>query len=531
MAIPNTFEVTKQPHKKTRYTPEQMYEFHMCMQNPVYFMRKFIKVKHATKGQVPFDLYDYQEEMIDSYMNYNKVVTLTGRQLGKTETTVAFLLWYAMFIPDSTILIAANVYKQALEIMRRIRYAYEGVPDHIRAGAKNYAKEYIEFDNGSIILSQATTENTGRGLSISVLYIDEFAFVPPNMAEAFWTSIQPTLSTGGKCFVTSTPNSDVDQFSQIWRSAEDTTDEYGRERKDGLGKNGFKAIKVKWDRHPERDEAWAADQRETIGEKRFEREHECSFITVDETLIEAMTLTRLEGRNPLFEFGKVRFYEQIEPNYIYLVALDPSYGTGGDNAAIQIYRLPDMVQVGEWMHNETRTDGQVRVLMQILHYLYSELKKSKFQQGEPDIYWTLENNSMGEGCLRVIEDTGEERFPGEFVHEPFKRGSKKFRKGLHTNIKTKATACVKLKSLIERDVMKVRSKNLVRELKNFVAKGMSFEAKQGEKDDLVSATLLCVRLMEVVQRWDENFDERLKDIIEVEDSHIEPMPISILSTI
>ena len=192
-----------------------------------------------------------------------------------TTVIVGYLLWFAMFNPDSTILIAANKYKQALEIMKRVRYAYEMCPDYIRAGVTNYAKGYIDFDNGSTIISEATTETTGRGLAISCLYLDEFAFVPPRLANDFWTSIQPTLSTGGKCIITSTPNSDVDEFAQIWHRAEKKTDEYGNITNDGLGLNKFYAFKATWREHPDRDEQWAENERASIGAERFEREHEC----------------------------------------------------------------------------------------------------------------------------------------------------------------------------------------------------------------------------------------------------------------
>ena len=130
--------------------------------------------------------------------------------MGKTTTAAGYLLWYAMFVPDSTILIAAHKYSGAQEIMQKIRYAYELMPDHIRAGVTSYNKGSIEFENGSRIVAQATTENTGRGMSITLLYCDEFAFVRPTIAKEFWTSISPTLATGGKAIITSTPNSDED---------------------------------------------------------------------------------------------------------------------------------------------------------------------------------------------------------------------------------------------------------------------------------------------------------------------------------
>jgi hypothetical protein len=197
------------------------------------------------------------------------------RQTGKSTSAAGYLLWYAMFVPDSTILVAAHKYTGAQEIMQRIRYAYENCPNHIRAGVTSYNKGSLDFENGSRIVSATTTENTGRGMSISLLYVDEFSFVRPTIAQEFWTSITPTLATGGKCIITSTPNSDEDQFAQIWKGANRTVDEYGNETE--LGVNGFRAFRSRWQEHPDRDQAWADQMQAQLGEDRFRREIECLY--------------------------------------------------------------------------------------------------------------------------------------------------------------------------------------------------------------------------------------------------------------
>ena len=194
--------------------------------------------------------------------------------LSHNSTSAAgYLLWYAMFVPDSTVLIAAHKYTGAQEIMQRIRYAYENCPHYIKAGVTTYNKGSLDFENGSRIVSATTTENTGRGMSISLLYLDEFAFVRPSIAELFWTSITPTLSTGGKAIITSTPNSDEDQFALIWKGANKCQDEYGNQTE--LGINGFKGYRADWWEHPERDEKWAQEMRAKLGNDRFEREINC----------------------------------------------------------------------------------------------------------------------------------------------------------------------------------------------------------------------------------------------------------------
>jgi hypothetical protein len=667
----------KTAYTKSTYTADQIEELRKCISDPIYFIETYMRVRHPVKGNIPFKLYPYQKEIIGLYKDYRSVILLTGRQMGKTETTVGFLLWFAMFNQDSTILVAGNVYRAALEIMKRVRYVYEQLPDWLKAGVIKYARESVEFDNGSTILSQATTENTGRGLSLSILYVDEFAFVQPRLAEEFWTSISPTLSTGGKCFITSTPNSDEDTFASIWREAENTLDQYGNEHPRKIGKNGFRALKAAWHNHPERDQDWADEQIGKVGEERFRREHNCvvgtttvylqdpdgddvvatmrelhhdlalgtlaepgdivpnrgytvltpsgyqefagislmghreiwrvvladgsdiecsddhkffngsgerlalrsldvgdliqtrsglqpittientrrvepvydlievsrghcyltnsivssncEFIAADETLINGIVLAGLQGVEPLRKTGEIRWYKDLEPNRTYLVGMDPCSGVNRDHSAIQVFQLPELEQVAEWRDNRTDIRGQITMLHTILTAVHSGLKQNPKQQGTPEIYWTLENNSgYGDAALLVINDTGEEKFPGEFVHEIRRPGATRSRKGMNTNVKTKVSSCVRLKSLIETKRFRIYSKALTRELKFFVSKGQSFAAKQGETDDLISACLLVVRMMEAVQRWDDDFSDMLKEVIEMDDMIEEPMPFAMV---
>jgi hypothetical protein len=223
-----------------------------------------------------------------------------------------------MFNPDVTVLIAAHKYTGAQEIMQRVRYGYELCPDHIRSGVVSYNKGSIEFDNGSRIVSATTTSTTGRGMSISLLYCDEFAFVAPTIAEEFWTSISPTLSTGGRAIITSTPNSDEDQFALIWTEANNKFDEHGNEEK--LGRNGFYSFFAHWNEHPDRDEKWAEVERAKIGNERFRREFDCEFLIFDETLVNAVKLAELKGVDPIMIMGQTRWYRKISSDNMYLIS-------------------------------------------------------------------------------------------------------------------------------------------------------------------------------------------------------------------
>jgi len=516
--------LVKKANKQETFTEAQIQDLQKCMDPDtgyLYFAKNFAYIQHPVKGKLLFEPFDYQLGLMHSYHNYRFNINMMPRQTGKTTCASIYLAWYAMFVPDQTILIAAHKYTGAQEIMQRVRYVYEMCPDYIRAGVTSYNKGSIEFENGSRIVSQTTTGNTGRGMSISLLYCDEFAFVMPNIAEEFWTSISPTLATGGRAIITSTPNSDEDTFATIWKQAEDKFDEYGNENEVGI--NGFHSFRAHWSEHPDRDEKWKAEELGRIGEEKFRREYGCEFLVFDETLISSLKLVNMEGISPLTNMGQIRWYKKPTNQYTYCVALDPSMGTGGDFAAIQVFELPTYRQVAEWQHNTTAIPGQIRVLSEVCKYLVEQT------QNPQGIYWSVENNGIGEAALIVINDFGEENIPGLFVSEPIRKGHvRKFRKGFNTTHSTKITACSRLKTMIENDKMEVLSKPLISELKNFVATSSSYQAKPGTTDDLVSATLLAIRMMAVLKDWDPRVYDSFNQTDDLDDYDM-PMPIFISS--
>jgi hypothetical protein len=517
--------LVKAPHRKETYTETELEEFAKCadpINGPMYFLNNFFNIQHPVRGKMLYHPFEYQKRLINNYHTNRFSISLMPRQTGKSTSAAGYLLWYAMFVPDATILIAAHKYLGAQEIMQRIRYAYELCPNHIRAGATSYNKGSLEFDNGSRIVSQTTTENTGRGMSITLLYLDEFAFVRPTIAKEFWTSITPTLSTGGKAIITSTPNSDEDQFAYIWKGALKTEDEFGNQRANGLGINGFKAFRAFWREHPDRDDAWAEEQRSQLGDERFRREMDCDFVINDETLISPLKLLELEGIEPTHKLGQVRWYKPIRKDKMYIVALDPSLGTGGDPSAIQVFEADTTEQVAEWRHNKTDVPTQVKILADIVKEIHSVTKDSK------SVYYSVENNTLGEAALISINEYGEENIPGYFLSDNSVQGSsgRRIRKGFTTTNKSKISACSKLKILIESGRMKIYSKPLLSELKNFVANGSSYAAKPGETDDLVMASLLVTRMLMLLQTYHSDLDSHIRDH---SDNMIEPMPfISIM---
>ena len=510
----------KKANQREKYTHEQVIEFANCADSKNghnYFMHNFYYIQHPTKGRLKYNPFEFQQKLLDVYHNYRFNINMMPRQTGKTTTAAGYLLWRAMFIPDSIILIAAHKYSGAQEIMSRIRYGYESCPDHIRAGVTSYNKGSIEFENGSRIVSQTTTETTGRGLSISLLYCDELAFVRPTIAREFWTSISPTLSTGGNAIITSTPSSDEDLFAELWTLANRCYDEHGNET--DIGINGFKAYRAYWTDHPDRDENWKKEELGRIGQEKFRREHDCEFISVEETLINSLFLTTMQGKDPILKQGTVRWYKKPDPQMTYIVALDPSLGTGGDPAAIQVLEVPSMIQVAEWQHNKTPIPQQIKIMREILTFLSEDVDSNS-------LYYSVENNSIGEAALISIDDIGEENIPGVFLSESRRAGNaRRFRKGFNTTQRVKLTTCAKLKTLVESEKIQINSKPLISELKTFIASGGSYAAKIGSTDDLVMSTILALRVATELKNYVPELEKQMRDS---SDYSMEPMPFVVM---
>lgn len=339
------------------------------------------------------------------------------------------------------------------------------------------------------------------------LYLDEYSFVRPSIAKAFWTSITPTLATGGKSIITSTPNSDEDQFALIWKEANKTEDEFGNLT--DIGINGYKAFSATWKEHPDRDEAWAKSMRQKLGDDRFEREIECRFLVADETLINPNTLIMLQGKEPVYREGQVRWYKKPEKGGIYVIGLDPSLGTGGDPAAIQVFDASTTEQVAEWKHNKTDIPGQIKLLATIASYIKDATKEPN------NIYYSVENNAIGEAALISLAEYGEHNIPGTFMSE---RG--KQRKGYTTTHRSKIAACSKFKTLLESKKLQLSSFGIISELKSFVASGNSYSAKIGETDDLVMASLLVTRMMTDLSEFNPAMEARLRD----HETFVAPLP-------
>jgi len=478
----------KSPNQEMEYTYEQVQELKRCSQDPVYFIKTYVRIQHPKKGDVPFKLYPYQEKMIRAYQENRYTVVLSARQTGKSVTSAAYLLWFAMFHFDKTILIASNKNANAMEMILRIRFAYENLPFWIKPGVKDdgWNKHEIGFDNGSRIVSTATSEDSGRGMAISLLFLDEFAFVKASIQDEFWTSIAPTLSTGGSCIMTSTPNGDMNIYAQVWRGAI-------------MGTNGYHPIHVTWDEPPGRDEKFKEDEIGRIGERRWQQEYECVFLSSDALLIDSLFLANLspqiEAIVPKKIVNDVILFDEIKPFTTYLVGVDPSTGSGEDFSVITIYEFPSMIQVGEYRYNTMSTNDLYTVLKNTIKYMENK---------GATVYFSIENNGVGAGLIALYEADEEPLKTAEFISEVGKN-----KLGFTTTARTKMRACVNLKEMLEKGKMQIRSKIFLSELKSYVRCRGAYAAQPGATDDCISATLIVMRLIEEIAAYEQAAFDKL----------------------
>lgn len=518
----------RKANQKLKFSKTQLNDLKMCADKNngyLYYTNNFCYVNCG--GIIKYEPYDFQQNILNTVHNQSSVILVCSRQLGKTETVGLYLLWYAMYHKNKDILVTANKFDQAKEIIKRIQFAYEHTPEHARAGIEEYNKSSIQFDTGSRIVARSTTADASRGLSPAIIYADEFAFVRPNIQQEFYSAMLPALSTtGGKLIVSSTPISESDKFSDIWRGATTLHDENGNELPDDSpGINGFKALIYTWKAHPKRNQDWEKTERAKMNDDaKFDREHNCLFTSRSDGLLTAQALNYYSkftnNIQPLYKTGEVRWYKHIEYGKNYAIALDPSLGTNRDYSAIQIFQLPEMIQVAEWMSNKHPVEEQIKIVAQLSQFIDSKLTELNSRKSE--IYWSFENNGIGQRVIPIVNNLNDDVIKGTLI-SPI---TKNFQLGFNTNNKNKIVLCSILKRLCEQQQIEINSKLLVKQLSNFIASGSSFAAQVGENDDLISATLIILSIIDEVSKFD---DDVYNKINENSEEYIEPMPYIIVN--
>lgn len=474
----------KKAFTKIEYTDEMILELDRCAKDPIYFIKNYVWIK-GTKGRQLFDLHPYQEKMILNYLHNNRSIALVSRQGGKSETAAAFITWYYCFHKNKNILITSYRGENSKEIIQKIQYSYEEMPDWLKPGIdeNNWNKLSISFENGCRILADTTSENTGRGFAIDVLYVDELAFVKDTIADAFYGSVLPTLASrvDGKMLITSTPNGDTNLFARLWKGAAAKT-------------NNFVPLQVKWDEIPGRDEAYKQQMIRDFGERRFRQEFECQFLTSENTLLDLelinSLLEPLLEKKPLFEIKGQAFFKHLNNKMSYIVGLDPATGTGLDYTVMQIYEFPSMELVSEFRTNEFSAPEVYAHMKNIFRYM---------DHYAGDVYFSIENNGVGQGIIALYENDSDFDSNAIFVSE---KGKDKL--GFFTTDKSKFKTSLLLKEMIERGNMKINSVTMLTELKSFVRMKGSYDHQDGATSDCICATLVCIRIMEEMSAHDDN---------------------------
>lgn len=541
----------KKPYQVEEFTYEQAIEYYKCTMDPIYFMKTYMKVQHPTKGSIPFDMYPYQEEAIKSFLGHKPppppppkgtpdpnpkfgrdCIVMLGRQMGKTTVIAAYLLWFACFRNEKAILVASKDNAAAMDVLGRIQYSYEELPMWLKPGCVYFNMHEMVFDNGSSITSTATTKKTGRGLSVSLLMVDELAFVDADIQQAMWTSVAPTLSTGGQCIISSTPNGDQELFSTLWRASTQDVD--------NADDGNFFSVFSPWYTHPDRgngdEHSPAAIKYKTamiakVGELMFRQEYSCEFLSSDPLLVSSIISNSWKGEEPLFKDSGFNFWERIDPKKEYLVGADVAEGMEKDYSVIELFDTK-LNQVAEFRSNKTDESDLYDKIKWIINYVTSA-KDPSGAGLRAKLMWSYENNS----CGKVISSLyyKDDKFPedGELI-------SVGERLGMNTNASTKKEASKDLKRLLESGSMKIRSKPLIEEFKNYAQTGRTegiYAAKSGSTDDCIAATLIITRLFKYVTSYDDDAFDRLyrskqhtgeeKDLLDMA-GDIEPMPMAIL---
>jgi len=462
---------------------EMLAEYEKCSLDPVYFIKNYIKVVHPDRGLVLMELYEYQERMIRAYHENKRVIFLTARQQGKTTVSAAYFVWYVLFNDRKSVAIMANKQATADEIMDRVRLAYENLPKWMQQGVETWNRRSIVLDNGSKIFGAATSASGTRGKTVNLLYLDEFAFVDNNMAEAFFTAVYPTITAGvgSKVFMTSTPNG-FNHFYKFWNEAE-------------RGLNGFFHLRVHWHETPGRDQEWYDTQKSVLGELKAAQELDAEFLGSSRQLLTASTMSRLTYSQPIKEhidgsYKGMRIYEDPLKGNSYVMTVDVSRGRHLDSSAFIVWDVSQypFTQAATFNNNEVSPMMYTNIIQRVAR-IYNEA------------YILVEINDVGAQVANDLyfEFEYENQFWTKSGEQLGKRGADPF-PGIRTTKKTKRIGCANLKDMIEKNQILIRDYEFVTQLSTFVQSDSgSYEADEGFHDDAVMCGVLFAWLL--TQPW------------------------------
>lgn len=469
----------KQVGVEFAFTQDQIDEINKCREDPVYFIEKYV-IFMTDDGNRTVQLFPFQKQLITEFNANRWVIVKTPRQIGKTTTTVGYILHYILFNKDRTVGVLAQKEKVATEILSRIKIAYESIPLWMQQGVKHWAATSIMLENGCRVLSESTSKGAIRGFTIHLLYLDEFAHVPAHIAADFITSVYPTISSSAvaKIIITSTPFG-LNLFYKFWTDAM-------KEKTDPINWNKFHAVSVHWRDVPGRTQEWAEQQRKMLGDHKYAQDIEAEFLGSSNTLISGVklrALTFIQAQKKLFD-NTMSIYAEAANNHSYVLSADPSEGKGLD---FSVYTVFDVTQapyqvVAKFRSNEVEDIMFASAIHQAaLHY--------------NNAYVIVENNNIGSMVLHhLISDLDYDNCfytSVELGETIAKEGHHKRIPGVRTSQKIKIQGCLKLKTIVESDQVILNDFDIVSELSTFVLNTKKkWEAEPGYYDDTCSTMWL-----------------------------------------
>ncbi len=464
----------KKANTQIQFTQEQIIEFLKCKNDPVYFAKNYIKIVSLDHGLVPFEMYPFQEKLVRNFHENRFNICKMPRQTGKSTTCVSYLLHYAVFNDNVNIAILANKASTARDLLGRLQLAYENLPKWMQQGIISWNKGSLELENGSKISSNSTSSSAVRGGSYNVIFLDEFAFIPNHIADDFFASVYPTISSGQstKVIIVSTPRG-MNHFYRMWHDSE-------------RGKNEYVPTDVHWSEVPGRDEKWKAQTIANTSEQQFKVEFECEFLGSVDTLINPSKLKTLTYEDPIKRNKGLDVYEKPVEEHNYLITVDVARGIGGDYSAFIVFDITQFPykQVAKYRNNEIKP--------MLFPSIINDVAK-----GYNDAWLLIEVNDIGDQVASILQfDLEYDNIlmcsmrgrAGQIVGSGF--SGKKSQLGVRMTSAVKKLGCSNLRTLIEDDKLIVNDYDIISELTTFIQKHNSFEAEEGCNDDLAMCLVI-----------------------------------------
>ena len=467
---PNLFKANTQKE----YTEEQIKEIQKCMVDPIYFISHYIKIVTLDEGLQPIQMYKFQEKMVNTFHNSRFTICKLPRQSGKSTIIIAYLLHYVIFNDNVNVAILANKSSTARDLLGRLQLAYENLPDYLQQGILNWNKGSLELENNSKILAAATSSSAIRGGAFNIIFLDEFAYVPANIAEQFFSSVYPTITAGktSKLMMVSTPHG-MNMFYKLWN--------------DSVHKrNDYIPIEVHWSEVPGRDEKWKEETIRNTSEAQFSTEFECEFLGSVDTLINPAKIRTFTHMNPIVTSGGLDMYERPIKKHDYVITVDVARGTVKDYSAFVVFDVTQMPYkiVAKFRDNEMKPLLFPHTIEKVARqynnaHVCVEVNDIGGQVADA-LQYELEYTNL---LMCIMKGRAGQILGGGFS----KRGTQL---GVRMTKQVKRVGCSNLKVLLESDKLLMQDFNMIEELSTYIRKGSSFQAEEGSNDDLVTCLVI-----------------------------------------